>query len=383
MNKEMTSRERIVAAMKREDIDRVPCSPFFNPQDPVQRRGKTYNFPFGPSHREAVEYGVEKLGLDMVVNVGWPTYYPGPGVSSSVELDGDTLKKTWQTPAGRLECAVKHDENWPHGFDIPLFTDYTIGRFRTPWVENARDVECLSHILLPPRTEEHRRAIEFAWLEARRLADRYDLAIKLTAGTGLTGAHQLWDTERLCLAAFDDPGLIDAYLDLEHRLTLEHYTIALDLGVDIIRRNGFYESCDFFSPDFLRRMLGARLREEAEVVHQAGKVIGYTMLTGYTPLADHLGATGIDCLIVPDPFFRGEQPQRLTAELGDRMSFWTGPSDTIQMPWDDQEAVRKAVRDTFSIFGRLGLILTVCSSAKAPHPWANALAMIDEWKKLR
>lgn len=379
----MTSAERVVAAIKREDVDYVPCSPFFNPQDPIQRRGKTYNFPFGPAHEDRVRYGVEKLGLDMVVNVGWPRYYPDAEVSSETRLEGNTLTKEWLTPSGTLSCKVKYDDRWPHGLDIPLYTDYTIGRFVKPWLENEQDLKCLSHILLPPRTDRHKHAIDFAWLEAKRLADEYSLAVKFTAGTGLTGMQQLCDTANLCLMAADNPDLIDAYLEMEHRLALEHYAIALDLGVDIVRRNGFYETCDFFSPSFLKTMLGHRLKKEAAVVHEAGRVIGYTILTGYTPLTEHLGATEIDCLVAPDPFFRGEDPGKLRRDVGDSMSFWTGPSDTVHMPWDDQEAVRKAVRDTFAIFGKRGLLITVCSSAKAPHPWANAMAMIDEWRRLR
>ena len=51
----MNSKERVLAALRRETVDYVPCSPFLNPQDPVQRLGKTYNFPFGPSREEMVQ----------------------------------------------------------------------------------------------------------------------------------------------------------------------------------------------------------------------------------------------------------------------------------------------------------------------------------------
>ncbi len=108
--------------------------------------------------------------------------------------------------------------------------------------------------------------------------------------------------------AVDNPELIDAYLELDHALNLKNYEIALDMGVDIIRRNGFYETTDFFSPALLSRFLARRLNEEA---------------------------------------------------------------------------VREAVRDTFAIFGKTGLIIAACSSAKAPFPWENTLAMVHEWKKLR
>ena len=69
--------------------------------------------------------------------------------------------------------------------------------------------------------------------------------------------------------------------------------------------------------------------------------------------------------------------------MGATTSFWTGPSDTVHMPYERTETVRKAVRHVFEVFGKTGLILTPCSSAKATFPWENILAMIDEWKRLR
>ena len=141
-------------------------------------------------------------------------------------------------------------------------------------------------------------------------------------------------------------------------------------------------SGDFFSPKLLESLLDITLTEEISLVHQANSVIGYTILTGYTPLTLRLGRLGFDCIMTPDPYFEGEDPKALVRDAGEA-SFWTGPSDTIHMPWDNQDAVKQAVRSTFEILGKEGLILSPCSSAKAPHPWENVLAMIDEWKVQR
>ena len=205
----------------------------------------------------------------------------------------------------------------------------------------------------------------------------------VSIGLGLTGAQHLIDSAPICFMTIDNPELIDAYLELEHDVTMKNYEIALDFGVDIVRRNGFYESCDFYSPEMLSRFLKRRINDEARIVHEAGRVIGYTVLTGYTPMLDHLAALDLECLFTPDPFFEGEDPVALNAACGDTKSFITGPSDTIHMPWDDQRAVREAVERTFEIFGKEGLIIAACSSAKAIHPWKNTLALIEAWKDLR
>jgi hypothetical protein len=53
------------------------------------------------------------------------------------------------------------------------------------------------------------------------------------------------------------------------------------------------------------------------------------------------------------------------------------------MPYDDAEAVRRAVRESFRSVGKRGLIVGPCSSSKAVFPWSCVLAMVEEWKKLR
>jgi hypothetical protein len=49
---------------------------------------------------------------------------------------------------------------------------------------------------------------------------------------------------------------------------------------------------------------------------------------------------------------------------------------------DDPEAVRSEVRKAVEIFGRRGFVLGVTNSIRRHFPWANTLAMIDEWKRL-
>ena len=48
MVKTMTSRERVLAALRREPVDYVPCVCGFNPLSAVQRKGRTWNFPWRP-----------------------------------------------------------------------------------------------------------------------------------------------------------------------------------------------------------------------------------------------------------------------------------------------------------------------------------------------
>jgi len=214
-------------------------------------------------------------------------------------------------------------------------------------------------------------------------AAKLGLPTMATIGAGLTGALSMFGAEELCLLTVDRPELVDGYLEVEHQWNLRMIEFAVEWGVDIIRRNGFYETGDFFGPATLRRFLERRLREEVAAVHQGGRVIAYTVLSGIMPMLDYLAGIGFNCISHLDVAFDNVDAAEIVSKLGDRKSFWTGPSNTFHMYAKDPAAVRQAVRHTFDVFGRTGLILGVCSSIHPMMPWENTLALVDEWRRLR
>ncbi len=380
---QMTSRRRVLAALRRDDVDYVPCAPFFNPLHETQRAGRRWQFPWGPSVRERLEYCVEELGTDPVVEAPGQEWAPAEGVTSKTWLAGAVIHKLWATPAGDLHASVRYDHIWPHGLDIPFYSDFNIGHFIDPWLACEGDLACLQAILRPPDGAPALEARRLRHDERQRLADRWHLATMATIGSGLTGAMQLCGAEPLCMMVVDDPHLVDGYLELEHRLSLRNIEIAADCGVDIIRRNGFYETCDFYAPGMLEGFLGRRLGEEVSAARQAGVLTGYTVHTGIMPMLEHLRRLDFDCLMHVDTAFRGVDLKALRDSQRPAKSFWLGPSSTYHMWSEDSEVVRGAVREVFEVFGRRGLLLTACPSAHSIMPWENTLAMIEEWKRLR
>lgn len=380
--KKMTGKERILAAIRREPVDYVPCAPFMNPQDWTQRVGKRWQYPFGPSTPETLDYMVTKLGVDQMLILSWGVF-PSDNVSSKVWLENDIIHKIWSTPAGELHAAIRYNEYWPHGLDIPFFGDYNPAHYVKPWLSSMEDIECLRYILLPPRDKQQLEQIRFAHHEAKFLADKYQQPVGFYFGLGLSGALLMFGPAELCELMITNPDMVEAYLELDHQWILKNYEVAIDLGVDFIWRDGFYESCDFYSPVMLERFLSKRLQQEIRLVHDAGLPMGYTLLTGIMPMLDYLQKLDFDCIVCLDVFYKDANAVTIKNTLGGTKSFWTGPSDTIQMPWEKPEAVRAAVRHVFEVFGKRGLIITPCSSSKAVFPWENVLAMIDEWKKNR
>jgi uroporphyrinogen-III decarboxylase len=377
----MTGRERVLAAMRRQPVDHVPCVPLVNPLSETQRRGRPWNFPW-PVPGDGVEYLASHLGADPVVSVWWMGgICPEPGVTTRVWREGEVLHKTFSTPSGDLHASVGLNEDWPFGDDIPFFHDFP-GHYREVWVKSERDVECLRHILRPPTTaqeiEAHRLGIERGSVRAKALG----LPTMATVGSGLTGALWMFGAQKLCLLAADDPGLVHAYLEVEHRWNLSILDLVLDWGVDIIRRNGFYESADFYGPAMLEDFLGKRLRAEISTIHQAGRPVAYTLCSGVAPILDYIAGFDFDNISALDIAFDDLDLGLVQKKLGHKMSFWTGPSSTFHM-YAEPEVVRKSVRDVFEAFGKTGLLITACSSVHPMMPWENTLAMLDEWRKLR
>ncbi len=379
----MTSRERILAAVRREPVDHVPCCVSFNPLSEVQRRGHEWQFPWPPDapRDEQLRYQVEELGLDQIVTLGLDVCAPPPS-QPQIRREGGVLHKSYETPAGVLHAAVRIDERWPHGEDIPFFSDFNIAHFVEPWIETERDLEAFKHVRALDEDSAIKARAESAVSAAKELAARWDLATLASCGMGMTGAQHLFGATQLCMMTIENPDLVDAYLAYDHRLNLRALEALGGRGVDMVRRNGFYETADFYSPAMLERFLGDRLRAEQDAAHARGMLFTYTINTGVMPILDYLNGLALDSLFGIDIAFAGVEPQRIHDALCDVSSFWTGPSSTYHL-WKGPETTREAVRETFEVFAPTGLILAPGVSAHSIMPWESTAAMIDEWKRLR
>lgn len=104
-------------------------------------------------------YCVEQLGVGPTValpisdchpNFFMSLYYrPAPGVRAKTWTEHGEIHKVRTTPAGGLHAAVRYDDGWPHGWDVPFFSDFNIGRFTRPCLGSESDRQCLRHVLQP------------------------------------------------------------------------------------------------------------------------------------------------------------------------------------------------------------------------------------------
>jgi hypothetical protein len=200
---------------------------------------------------------------------------------------------------------------------------------------------------------------------------------------GLTAALQLFGPRQAVLTSMDAPEVIARFLEIEHTATMGRAEVLADLGVDVICRNGFYETTDFWSPRQIKRFLVPYLEREIEAMRSGGAAVIYTVETGIVPILDILAGLDFDAYHAIEPVL-GDQDMRAVQEaLCPRHAIWGGVSGPMHIGESGPEQVRQAVRDAFALFGPRGFILSAVPSIRAHWPWENTLAMFDEWRRLR
>lgn len=376
----MTSRQRMLAALRRQEVDYVPCCPFFTPS----LAGPQYTW---KGRADSLDLIVNHLGLDALVAVGIEASRH-PDVTEHVwqeTVAGERwpiLHKRFDTPAGPLTAAIYVTDDLEPKDDIPLISDYNASRYVKPWLENMADVERFRYVHMPPTDADIKVARERISAQ-KRLADEYGVITYAGCGMGLTAGLLLFGPTPSVMLSMDQPEVIERFLEIEHQTTMRRAEVLADLGVDVICRNGFYETTDFWNPRQLERWLHKYLLEEIEVMRSRGAVVTYTVETGLMPMLDMLAALPFDGYHGIEPVLGNQDARAIAAALKPRHSIWGGVSGPIHIGEGTPEIARQAVRDAFEVLGPQGLVLSAVPSIRAHWPWENALAMFDEWRKLR
>lgn len=376
----MSSRERMLAALRRQPVDYAPCCCGYS----ASLAGPQYTW---KGRADSIDRIVNGLGLDYYVLAGIDASWH-PDIRTRVwkeERAGEPwpiLHKEIHTPKGTLTAAIQITDDLEHPDDIPLNSDWNVSRFVKPWLQTMADVECYRYVQLPPSDSEIARARE-RYDAHKRLADEFQVITYAPCGMGLTSAIQLFGAAQAVTISMDAPEVIERFLQIEHEATMKRAEILADWGVDVICRNGFYETMDFWSPNQVRRFLVPLLREEIGAMKSRGAAVTYTVCTGIMPMLDILADLDFDSYNAIEPAL-GNQDMRVAAEkLCKRHAIWGGVSGPIHIGEGTPEIARQAVREAFRLFGPRGLILNAVPSIRAHWPWENALAMFDEWRNLR
>jgi len=396
----MNSRERFLSALENKPVDYAPCSfmLFFN----------LYNH--CRSEREYIEREVA-LGLDPHVHVGHlnhtmhltGTLHPDAKYREWVENEEGVkyFCRRIDTPKGPLTSRVKQWDGFPTENNFPIFKDWIIPRSKEFLIKPEQDLEKLPYVFGPFKDRDIEQLRGEA-KEAKALADQYGLILAggwkgnvdptLQVDPGVMGCDAMsWLSgfETIMELSLTNPDVVREYVRIIHEWNMQQIQIYLDVtDADILLRRAWYESTEFWTPRAFRSIVVPPLKEEATLVHQAGKKLGYIITSAFMPILDDILDTGIDVLVGLDPK-EGKGTDLAVVKqkfVAKRKAIWGGVSGAVTVESGSEQETEQAVLQALQTLGRGGgFILSPVDNVREDTPNArrNTEVFIETWKKHR
>ena len=404
---EINSRERLLAAIRHEQVDYIPMS--FMIFSALRTRLNKKLLKEGPLADIETQLA---LGLDVPVDL---RYFhrdtEGIGHSDAEGLpvrfkdavrcrewsekmqgsDYPILHKIYETPDGDLSVSVKQTNDWPyypssgHGYMVPFMDDFLAPRCSKYLIEKRKDLESLKHLLIPPFKEDLEMCFR-SWEHGKEIAGKYGLM--LTGGWGVGADALAWfcGHEKAIFIAMEEPDFLADLLDMVHAWNMPRMKAFLDFGVDLFIRRAWYEGTDFWSPELFRQFFYPVIREEVKLAHDAGSKYGYIMTSGTMPLLDMLVELDIDVLIGIDPVEgKGTDMEKMKERLKEKICLWGGVNGFVTIEMGNEKEIDHAVKMAMETLGPEGFILSPVDNITDPSDevWEKVLGMIECWKKYR
>ncbi len=392
----ITSRQRLLAAIRREDHDHVPFSPYIllGPwwQPPLDWRDQ-----FERAHR------MLDLGLDPIIEIWLPNVCPSPEVKTKTWREKKNneilLTKEFHTPAGVLGQTVRETEDWcgpRHGPWIPttfgvekrqeygmhLFDDYNVSRRTEPWVKDRGDLEKLKYLIRLPEAHlldewimDTQRAMEFA-----RKFNLLTVARRTVVGDAF---QWFCDIPWFLIQFTDDPDFVRDFLAIFQDWALKQVRLALEMDVDVVQYRGWYEIPTYWGNRYFQEFIVPLIEEQTRLTHQAGKLQTYLLPEGQGAYAGILNNMAVDVLQGVDPrMLHGGDLKTLFAATGKNKSFWGGVNAEVTLDSQDRKKIEDEIREAVEALNpNNGLILSAFLFPEVPQQ--GIMTMIEAWKKYR
>ena len=387
----MTSRERMTRALKRQEVDHVPCA-FMSFS---AMRGRCQDA-FEVAERELA------MGLDSMLFIpsswrgerpnhpdlrGLPVRLP-PAVKVDLwieRLPGEPfpiLHKEYHTPAGTLTTLVRKTEDWPYGNAVPLMGDYQIPRAVKPLITSEADLRVLQTILQPPSATEI-AALRAEMEQAHAFSAERGVMVAGGWGVAVDMVGWLCGLDNMVYLVADQPQFVEELLATIAAWNGQRMRAVLEAGVDLFIRRAWYESADFWSPRLHRQFLLPNLQKEVALAHEYGTPFGYVMTSNALPMLDNIREAGVDVLLGIDPLQQGEAPLvTMRDKLGGRVCLWGGVNGAITVEEGTEDEVRSAVAYALETMrGVDGFILSPVDNITeiTPRAWRNVDVFVKTW----
>ena len=386
MTSDMTSRERILAAIRHEPTDHLPLC--FEGICHGAPRFVVETFP-DPFERACYYLGRE---IDTAVTCSPPSISSqGHEARQWTEHPAGerypVLHKEYRTAAGSLWQVVRQTDDYPEQVD--LFSDHNVpaGRSKTYLVSEEKHLAALECILQPPTDDQ----LASYFVQARQVREFCDdKGLLMATYVPGVGDPLIWlsGVENVLLAAVERPAFLQQYVDIIARWDRRLVEYALDAGCDHVVRRGWYESTDFWSPGLYERFLLEPLTTEVAIAHEAGATYDYVMNSGEMPLLRYFAEAGIDMLSNLDPLTPGTDLRVIKEGLGQDIALCGGVNNNHVVEMGTEEEVRDAVGEAACLLAPGGGYIMAPGDALGYIEVTDALrrnfeVMVDTWREIR
>jgi hypothetical protein len=295
--------------------------------------------------------------------------------------DYPIIRKIYHTPDGPLSIAVKITDDWPHGDDIMLFSDFNIPRLVEPIIKSQEDIPRLKHLLRQPNQAQ----IEEFQVRSKQLhLESHRLGLMLDGGWSALGDSAVWlcGMDNVLTWQMEQPELLDAVLEVVFEWELMRMKFLLSAGIDCMVHMAWYEGTDFWTPKNYRRMLKPRLQKMIEFAHAKNVPFRYIITKGWKPLRKDFLEMEIDCVSGVDPVQDNLVLEDVKNEFRGKICLMGGVNAAVMLTqWSEQD-IRSAVDNALiTLSPDDGFILFPVDNVHCENPWQKTEIVIDQWKK--
>jgi len=383
----MSSRQRLLAAIRGEQPDRVPIAPRLHPFL-LERYGcacwlhyleAQKEFEFDPIILIQPWHHVKP---DVLPNV---IAYP-LDVDYSLLLDVKTtmtvipgregsfrIKRTFETPAGTLTDEIEK---------MPLRSQYGIDPtpgIVEPLLKSERDLEALPFLFPDPARLNltDLRLIQDAVGERGLIEVQIDSAIDQRASDAFGLAN-------LMIASIERPEFVHRLLRVCQDQVLKETKMVLEAGATMIFASWFYASMSAgWSPKHYRQFFLPLLHEWVELVHSYGAIYHYYDDGKFMANLDAVVDAGADVIsTLPAPPFGDSDLAAVKARVGDRVCLKGNVDVLYVVKQASPDQIEKAVRQAIEAAAPGGrYILATSDAVRDGTPAANLRAFCAAGRK--
>ena len=354
----MSPRERILAVLNRQPVDRLPVDLWHTPEVAAALRGH-----FGVPDDFAMWHalGLDKIVWDFMDYKTDAGERAGAQSGAGAESGGD--RTMWGVPLKEIQAGEARYAEFGAapmaGCDTPAAVDHY------PWWPK-------------PDRFAYDAAVELA----RRAAREYAV---IGPWVSLFEIYcQLRGLEQALMDLVEHPDLVEATLDRVEAIQTEmmrrffararpHLDLVF-ISDDIAGQKSL-----LLSPRLWERHLQPRLKRWCELIHAHGLRVFYHTDGAARPLLKPILDCGVDVLNPIQHACPGMDLAGLKREFGSRIIFHGGVDNQQVLPRGTPEQVRAEVRECLRTLGagREGFICCSCHNVQAGTPLKNILAMVQ------